>query len=213
MTGRSLNLSPVYPITLFPNDHGMDHLELVRRFLDGGARFLQVRDKMSTDRNLLEQLREIRDLCRSCRAQVIVNDRVDLVLAVDADGVHLGQDDMPAGIARRLLGPNRIIGLSTHTREEFLEAQKQDIDYVAAGPVFPTGTKSGLRRPLGPDLLSHWVALSRLPVVAIGGINLQRAPLLWHSGVASVAVVSDIANAPDPGLRVRDFLKLGRETK
>ena len=140
-----------------------------------------------------------------------MNDRVDLVLAGGADGVHLGQTDLPVKVARELLGKAALIGLSTHNQDQFLEAQSQDIDYIAIGPIFSTSTKERENPPLGVEAMGRLIADSRYPVVAIGGISLKNAAQVWAAGADSVAVISDIVNAPDPAKRVSQYLALGQE--
>ncbi len=208
---RHLKLGKLYPITASNNLNGLDHAQLVEQYLKGGIRFLQVREPTLSDSLLYPQLLRIQSLCEPLEAQFVINDRVDLALAVRAHGVHLGQDDLPVRVARDLLGKEAIIGLSTHNRQQFLEAQAQDIDYIAMGPIFSTSTKEAEDPPLGVEALGALIADSRFPVVAIGGISLEEAPQVWTSGADSVAVISDLANAADPAQRVSRYLALGKE--
>jgi len=201
-------LDRIYPITAAANPTGMGHIGLARLFLEAGIRLFQVREKQEPDGALLRQLTAINRLCRERGASLIVNDRLDLALAAGAAGVHLGQNDLPAEAARRL-GKDLIIGLSTHSAGEFLAAQLLDVDYVAIGPVFESSTKSGLRSPLGLDLVRKLVPRKRHPVVAIGGIDLVRARRLWEVGVDSVAVIHDIIGASDPAARISQYLQAG----
>ncbi len=203
---RRLKLGKVYPITASNNLKGLDHAQLVEQYLKGGIRFLQVREPTLPDSLLYPQLLKIRSLCEPLGAQFLINDRVDLALAAGAHGVHLGQDDLPVRVARDLLGEEAIIGLSTHNRQQFLDAQAQDLDYIAMGPIFSTLTKETNHPPLGVEALGELIADSRFPVVAIGGISLEKAPLVWTAGADSVAVISDIANAGDPAQRVSQYL-------
>ena len=203
---RSLRLDRLYPITDSGNRHHWNHLQLTQRFLKGGCRFFQIREKVFPDSALYRQLVQIRQVCSATGAQFLVNDRVDLALAVGADGVHLGQDDLPVEVARRLLGPNAILGLSTHNREQFERAQELDLDYVAVGPIFPTTSKTSEHPAVGTKQLAQFTAVSRFPVVAIGGITLDRAPAAWRAGAAAVAVISDVVNASNPVERIRHYL-------
>ncbi len=155
---------------------------------------------------------EVRSLCDPVKAQFLVNNRVDLAMAVKAHGVHLGQEDLPVAIARKILGKEALIGLSTHNRDQFLDAQREDIDYLALGPLFPTTTKATENPPVGVETLRELVAESRVPVVAIGGISLERAEDLWTAGAHSVAVISDITKNADPARRVAEYLALARDT-
>ncbi len=209
---RHLKLGKVYPITASNNLNGLDHAQLVEQYLKGGSRFLQVREPTLPDSLLYPQLLRIQSLCESLEAQFVINDRADLALAVRAHGVHLGQADLPVRVARDLLGEKAIIGLSTHNRQQFLDAQTQDVDYIAIGPIFSTSTKETENPPLGVEALGALIADSRYPVVAIGGISLEEAPQVWTSGADSVAVISDLANAADPALRVSQYLSLGKES-
>ena len=203
---RPLHLDRLYPITDSRNRHDWNHLELARRFLEGGSRLFQVREKLLSDSTLYRQLVEIRQVCSAASAQFLVNDRVDLALAVGADGVHLGQDDLPVEVARHLLGPDAILGLSTHDRKQFEQAQQLDLDYVAVGPIFPTTSKQSAYPAVGTKQLEQLTAISRFPVVAIGGITLDRAPEVWRAGAAAVAVISDLINTDRPVQQVRHYL-------
>ena len=207
---RKLQLGKVYPITDSRNDNALSHLRLAEKFLEGGVRFFQVREKSLPDPLLHEQLLQIKQLCQRFGAQFLINDRVDLALSVQADGVHLGQSDLPVEVARGRLGEKALIGLSTHTPDQFHQAQNRDIDYVAIGPIFPTSTKQSEYPPLGIEPVQDLVAAAGHPVVAIGGIHLGNAAGLWKAGLDSVAVISDIVNAPNPAQRVHSYLELAR---
>lgn len=205
----SFQLDPIYPITA-STAGGAGHLELARQFLDGGVRLLQVREKKAPDARLLDELIEINRLCRARGARMIVNDRVDLALASGAAGVHLGQEDLPVAAARAIAGNRLILGLSTHSADEFLAAQQLDVDYVALGPVYASSTKTDARAPLGLELVRSLMPHKRHPVVAIGGIDPDRARRLWESGVDSVAVIHDIISAPDPTERIIEYLRVSQ---
>ena len=191
-------LSPLYPIT--PEGLRGDALvEWAGELLAVGCRLLQYRRKSGSDAERLWELEALLDLCRPRGCSVIVDDRVDLVLLSGADGVHLGQEDMPPAEARQLLGPDRIIGYSTHTAEQFEEACDSPADYLALGPVFPTRTKEN-PSPVVPEAVQRrLVASSPLPVVAIGGITPQNARALWDRGFASLAVIGALAADPARG--------------
>lgn len=202
-------LGKLYPIT--PSGDRERTLQLTREYLSGGASLIQIREKGMADQLLHQLLLEVRRLCRRFEALLIVNDRVDLALASQADGVHLGQDDLPAEAARRLLGPQALIGLSTHNRAQFEEAQSRPIDYLAIGPIFSSTTKTGANPEIGLQAFREMAAESGLPVVAIGGIDLQRAPLLWSAGADSVAVISDLCDHPHPAQRVKEYIHAAQE--
>lgn len=201
---------PVYPITHVPDPRRFNHVEQVQQFLKAGIRFFQVRDKEQEDLDLYRQLLQIRKLCDQAGARFVVNDRVDLALACRADGVHLGQTDLPVTVARELMGPQAIIGISTHNWEQFLEALTLPVQYVALGPVFPTSTKDSGDSPLGPELVGRAALRSPLPLVGIGGISLANAAAVWQAGAASVAVISDVVLAADPAEQLSRYLQLRR---
>ncbi|MFB3904325.1 MAG: thiamine phosphate synthase [Acidobacteriota bacterium] len=205
---RAPFLDPVYPLTHCPNPSGASHADLAGKFLQAGARFFQVRGKNLADRLLHEQLEQIVTACRRHGARFVVNDRVDLALAGQASGVHLGQDDLPVAVARQLLGKEAIIGLSTHSRQQFLQALEEDVDYLALGPIFESPTKPGPNRPLGCATLARLASMTPLPVVAIGGITLENVTQVWEAGAASAAVISDIAGSLDPSARIRQYFEL-----
>jgi thiamine-phosphate pyrophosphorylase len=199
---RELHLDPLYPITSAP-----DHVRLATEYLKAGIRFFQVRDKLLEDARFYQQLLEISKLCSQFGARFVVNDRVDFAMATGAAGVHLGQTDLPVLEARRLLGEQAIIGISTHNREQFLEAQSAPINYVALGPIFETSTKESANKPLGVEFLREVACERRHPLVAIGGICLENAMEIWRAGADSIAVISDITKSGDPARRIEEFLK------
>ena len=147
----------------------------------------------------------LRQLCNQHGALFIVNDRIDLALAVDADGVHLGQDDLPTEIARRLLGPERLLGRSTHNLEQVREANSEDCDYLGLGPVHDTAVKPE-RAAIGSELVGEALTLGTKPVFAIGGINVSNLAALKAKGCRHVAVIGAIMGAADPGQAARDLL-------
>ncbi len=202
---------PLYPITHCPNPLGWDHVEFSHCLIRCGIRFFQVRDKTLPDGRLYRQLQKIRDLCREAGACFLVNDRVDLALAAEADGVHLGQDDLPAAAARRLLGEGAVIGLSTHNWDQFKQGLKEPVDYLALGPLFPTATKEDAAPPVGLELLRRASRRTDIPLVAIGGISVERASGVLQTGARSVAVISGVAGAESPERRIRAYLKQSRE--
>lgn len=182
---------------------GRTHVEAARDALDGGARVLQLRDKTTPFERLLEVGRELRALTRERGATLIVNDNPYLAHEVDADGVHLGQSDFPASIARDIVGPDRIIGLSTHTKLQALEATRQPVDYIGVGPVFATTSKQSEWKPLGIPHI-RWVRENvSLPMVAIGGITMETLPDCVAAGADSVAMIGEIMRAGNIADRVR----------
>jgi len=177
--------------------------------ISGGASFIQLRDKSAPAGELYESVVEVMSFARERSAKIIVNDRVDIALAAGADGVHLGQDDLPASEARKILGADKIIGVSTHSIEQFRAALDLPVDYIAIGPIFATSTKEDHDPVVGLDLLREVRSIAeRMPVVAIGGINLSNAVFVLEAGADSVAVISDVLAAPDQiADRVRQFLQ------
>ena len=203
--------------------------DLAGAYLDGGARLLQLRAPGVDPATQLGWCREIVRLAAPAGARVIVNDRCDLALMAGADGVHLGQDDLPIAAARRLLGPTALIGLSTHADPtdhadgndhhnddgdddddddgQVGAAIRQPVSYLAIGPVYDTRTKDTGRAAVGLDVVRRTVTRAgHLPVVAIGGITLATAPAVIAAGAASVAVIADLLAGGDPAARVREYL-------
>lgn len=180
-----------------PNRHGLRAVEIAEAALAGGVTMLQYREKQLPIRELLDVGRELRRLCRQSAVPFLVNDRVDLAMLLDADGVHLGQEDMPLVEARRLLGSERIIGISTGTFAEAELAASGGADYVGVGAIFATATKSDAGEPIGTALLSRIAAELQVPQVGIGGIDAGNAAQVMRAGAQGVAVVSAITEASD----------------
>lgn len=172
--------------------------EVVIQSVKGGAACVQIREKNLPTRAFIEEAVRIRDILAPFRVPLIINDRIDVALAVKAAGVHVGQDDMPYETARTLMGPNAIIGLSVETWEDVERAEKLDVDYLGVSPVFETPTKTDTKGSWGLEGLSKIKAFSRHPLVAIGGLNPGNAKAVVLAGADSVAVVSAICAAPDP---------------
>jgi thiamine-phosphate pyrophosphorylase len=182
-------------------------LEVARAFLEAGVRLLQVRAKDLEAGPLLALTRAVVSEAAG-RAAVVVNDRADVATLAGAAGVHVGQDDLTVPDARRVVGPAAIVGLSTHSVAQAAAALAQPLSYLAIGPVYPTGSKTTGYAALGLDVVREVAALTRprgLPLVAIGGITLERAPLVLAAGASSVCVISDLLRG-DPGACARRFL-------
>lgn len=182
-----------------------DHVELARRMISGGADVVQYREKGAGTRSMIATARAIASECRRAGVTFIVNDRVDVAVASDADGVHLGQDDFPVGLARRILGPDRIVGASVDDPREGEAAWKDGADYVGLGPVFGTATKSDVGPVLGVEGLRERLPAFRLPVIAIGGIATGRVREIFGAGVHGVAVLSAVCTADDPEAATREI--------
>ncbi|MFQ5655921.1 MAG: thiamine phosphate synthase [Candidatus Methylomirabilales bacterium] len=185
---------------------GLRHREVAEQALRGGTPMIQLRDKRGDLRSLYEEAFAMRDLCRRQGALFIVNDRLDLALAVEADGVHLGQEDLPPRLARPLLKPGMLLGISTHSVEEARAAQAAGADYIGFGPVFPTGTKTQPDPVVGLEGIRRVRAAVQVPILAIGGITLERAPEVIGAGADGVAVISAIVGSREITTACRRFL-------
>ncbi|HEX9453924.1 MAG TPA: thiamine phosphate synthase [Candidatus Binatia bacterium] len=169
---------------------------VLQQLLDGGAKMVQLRVKTMSAADFLALARAARAQTRAAGCQLIVNDRIDIALACDADGVHLGQDDLPLAVGRKLLG-NKWIGISTHDIEQAKEAERNGADYIGFGPMFGTTTKNTGYGARGIDSLKAIRAAVDIPIVAIGGINEQNVRSVWQAGADSAAIISDISGAED----------------
>ncbi|HOG15782.1 MAG TPA: thiamine phosphate synthase [Syntrophales bacterium] len=179
--------------------------EVVLAAVRGGARFVQLREKNLSTRLFVEEALRIREGLRPFSVPLIINDRIDVALAAGADGVHVGQDDMPYEIARRLMGPGAIIGLSVEKWEDVVRAQDLDVDYLGVSPVFDTPTKTDTKGRWGLPGLSRVKAFSRHPLVGIGGLNRGTARDAVLAGADCVAVVSAVCSADDPEGTAREL--------
>ncbi|PYR68205.1 MAG: thiamine phosphate synthase [Acidobacteria bacterium] len=187
---------------------GLIPLEVARAFLHGGARFLQLRAKTLGSRAFLELADACVALARASSASIIINDRIDIARVSRADGVHVGQDDVPPAAARQLLGDKAIVGLSTHTLAQVDAALREPISYLAVGPVFGTGSKETGYEAVGLTLVSAAARLAgKVPVVAIGSITIENASSVLEAGAASVAVISDLLAGGQPEQRTRAFMR------
>ena len=179
-----------------------DILRLVFEAIEGGVDTVQLRDKESETKEFTAIARKLRALTRSKGIRFIVNDRVDVAAAVNSDGVHLGQDDLSLPDARKMLGENKIIGISTHNLTQALRAEKQGADYIAIGPVFKTRTKNA-GRPVGPEMIRRIKKKVKLPLVAIGGLNEDNIEDAAKAGADCFAVASAVIRARDTHAAVR----------
>lgn len=179
------------------HSRGRDVLTVVRLALTGGATVIQLRDKAASTSLLYEEGRALRTLTRQYGALLIINDRVDVALAVDADGAHLGQDDLPASVARQLLGPKRILGISAGNATEATAAIAAGADYLGIGPIFGTQSKADAGSPIGTKLLTDLATHYAIPLVAIGGIAAENAGAAMRAGATGVAVITAVVNAED----------------
>ena len=165
--------------------------EVVKESLDGGATFIQLREKNLDQEHFLEEAKELKKLCAEYKVPFVINDNVDIALEIDADGVHVGQSDMEAGDVRAKLGPDKIIGVSAQTVEQALLAEKHGADYLGVGAVFPTGSKDDAVEVSHETLKAICEAVS-IPVIAIGGITVDNTSALAGTGICGIAVISAI---------------------
>lgn len=177
---------------------GRSMQEVVLAAVAGGVTMVQLREKEASTRDFVELARALKDVLRDKQVPLLINDRIDVALAVDADGVHIGQSDMPYDVARKMLGPNKIIGLSVENHQQVVDANGLDCDYIGVSPVFATPTKTDTATPFGLDGLREAVRTSIHPSVAIGGMNLQTAASVMACGTDGIAVVSAIMGADNP---------------
>ena len=182
--------------------------ECAQKLADAGVRLLQYRNKAASARELFESSRKLISLLAPLKVSVVVNDRADVAALAGASGVHVGQEDLGAEEARQVVGTEKLVGVSTHNLEQFQRAAASSADYIAVGPIFSTGTKSNPDPVVGTEFIRKVRLLTDKPIVAIGGITLERAPGIIKSGADSVAVISDILRADEPGMRARQYINL-----
>lgn len=185
-------LPKIYPIT-DASITRLSHLKQVKELVKGGATFIQLREKHDSPRAFYESAKEVLNYTRNSEIKIIINDRVDIALAVHADGVHLGQDDLPPECARAILGENAIIGFSTHNIDQAIAASQLSLDYIAIGPIYETKSKENPDPIVGIDgLKTVRQAIDDFPLVAIGGINVESAQTVWQNGADSIALISSL---------------------
>lgn len=182
-------------------------VDLARILLSAGARILQLRLKRASGRDFLSAARTIAELCREHRALFIVNDRADIAMLAGADGVHLGQDDLPIGAARSIVGSRMIVGISTHSVEQAVAAERAGADYIGFGPMYAGGAKE-TRVGQGLDNLRAVRAAVKLPIVAIGGITERTVAEVLDAGADAVAIITDVVGAEDIPSKVRTILSM-----
>ena len=189
-------------------------VEALKEAAAGGAILFQYRDKTAPGRDLYHQAEQLRQTAYDVGATFIVNDRCDVALAVEADGVHLGQGDLPLSLAKAVMGPNKLIGISTHTPEQVHDATAGGADYVGFGPIFPTASKTDHEAVVGVEGLRHARPLTPLPMFAIGGITVASAEGIMHAGADGIAVMSAVWSATDIATGVKVFIeRIARATR
>ena len=202
MRNRIIIPEGIYGITGDNFAHGRSNLECVKAMIEGRIKIIQYRDKTKSIKEKTKEAREIRELCKKHGVIFIVNDHVDIALLVDADGVHIGQDDMSPADVRKLIGDDKIIGLSTHSEEQGMKAfLDPDVDYIGVGPIFPTTTKD--TAPVGLEYLEYAVKNLHLPFTAIGGIKEHNIHEIISRGAKNICLVSDIVGASDIAEKVK----------
>ena len=203
---------PLYAI-LDPDVALTPLVPLAEALADAGVRLMQLRDKRSGAGKLYAQSKELVALLAPRGVPLIVNDRPDVAAIAGAGGVHVGQDDLPVEDARRVCGSGLWVGVSTHNLEQLRQAAATSADYIAVGPIFPTVTKENPDAVVGVEFVRTARALTPKPLVAIGGITLERAPEVFCAGADSVAVIHDLLTAPDPAARARAYLDVAEQAR
>ncbi|KAB0482215.1 thiamine phosphate synthase [Vibrio chagasii] len=181
---------------------------VVEKAVAGGVTMVQVREKHGDVRAFVERAQAVKSVLVGTGVPLIINDRVDVALAVDADGLHLGQSDMPAALARKLIGSDKILGLSIETEQQLQEADDLPIDYIGLSALFETQTKTNLKKYWGYEGIKLALETTKLPIVGIGGINESNIPQLVETGIHGLALVSAICHAEDPKKATKDLVNL-----
>jgi len=207
----NLVFPPLYAI-IDPTLLTISELALAESLAGSGVELIQYRDKTASSRRYFEISRQLSNVLGPRGARLIVNDRPDVALLAGAGGVHVGQEDLGVEDARAVCGPDRWVGVSTHTLEQLAEADRTSADYVAFGPIFQTATKKNPDPVVGTELLRKARAITKKPLVAIGGITLERAAEVYRAGADSLAVIRDLICAPDPAVRAREYLDVAAST-
>jgi thiamine-phosphate pyrophosphorylase len=184
----------------------------VENALKAGCKIIQYREKNKSTKDMIKEAEKIKKKCGG-KAIFLVNDRVDIALAVDSDGIHIGQDDIPYGIARRILGNEKIIGLTVHNLEEAAKAEKIGADYIGLSPIFDTGTKNNAGTACGIEMIKKVRKEVNLPIVAIGGINKENVKNVIKTGADSVVAISAVLCSDDVYKEVSDFIRIIKENK
>ena len=187
----------VYLVTDHRNKTDEEFLNVIEEAIKGGTTIVQLREKTASTKDFYELALKVKEITSRYDVPLLINDRIDIALAIDSDGVHIGQDDMPADIARKIIGKDKILGVSASTVAEAKKAEADGADYIGSGAVFPTSTKDDADSVSIEDL-KEIVSSIDIPVVAIGGITLENASLLKDTGIAGFSVVSAIMSADNP---------------
>ena len=194
----------IYPVTCERLSAGRSNLEVLQAVIEGGARIVQLREKEYSKKDLYHLGLSFREITAKAGILLIINDHIDIALAVEADGVHLGQDDLPLKVAREL-APKLLIGVSTHSSEQAIQAQMDGADYINIGPIFPTTTKEGVEDSLGTEAIAKISPNLEVPFTVMGGINELNLDQVLANGARRVAMVTAITRAADIAARVRSL--------
>lgn len=200
----------LYCLTAEPFSLGRGNVEVVRAMLDAGVRLIQYREKRKKAGEMYRECKELRAMTRAAGAALVVNDHIDLALLVEADGVHVGQEDLPVAAVRRLTGPRVAIGLSTHGPDQARAAVAAGADSIGVGPIHATRTKEDVCAPVGLEYLDFVVREIDLPFAAIGGIKTHNLPQVLARGARTVCLVTEIVGAPDIGARIAELAAVMR---
>jgi thiamine-phosphate pyrophosphorylase len=192
----------VYPVTCEELSEGRSNLEVLEAVIRGGSKIIQLREKEYQKKDLYHLALKFREMTARAGVLLIINDHVDIALGVEADGVHLGQDDLPLRVARQL-APELLIGASTHSLEQALQAEKNGADYINIGPIFSTKTKEGGESSLGPEAIARISPHIEVPFTVMGGINEENLDLVLANGAQRVAMVTAITRAADIAAKIR----------
>src|SRR3990172_2678886 len=204
---QRLILPPLYAIIDPEQTKGSDPEAVLRQIMDGGAKIVQLRAKTMAPKDFLQLARSARSLTSSNDCRLIINDRADIALACDADGVHLGQEDLPLPAARKIIG-QKIIGISTHDVDQAVEAERGGANYIGFGPMFGTMTKATGYAERGVEMLRQIRSAVRLPIVAIGGVKEENVQEVWRAGADSAAIISDILGGEDVTAKTKRIIAL-----
>ena len=205
----ALALPPLYGIVDPEQTRSRPAERLLRALVEAGVTILQLRVKALPPADFLELAKRARAITRAHHCRLIINDRIDIARACDADGVHLGQDDLPLGAGRKLMR-DKIVGISTHDLDQARAAERDGADYIGFGPMFGTRTKATVYGARGPAMLQQIRTAVKLPIVAIGGITEGNVQEVWQCGADSVAIISDILQEDEPGAKASRILSQGR---
>jgi thiamine-phosphate pyrophosphorylase len=203
---------PLYAI-LDPQASPIPLTELAQQLSRAGVQLMQLRDKHASARSIYSETVDLIPALAPAGVRLIVNDRPDIAAMSGAGGVHVGQDDLPVEDARKICGTSRWVGVSTHNLDQLRAADRTSADYIAVGPIFPTGTKANPDPMLGVDFVRAARQLTRKPLVAIGGITLESAADVFRAGADSVAIIRDLMASRDPGSRAHEYLALAERTR